>query len=287
MGEPFWIGSVTGGPWRYTTTSTGRPVGRWGRARYPCVTYAAHPDTHLRLIIVRRLWGPTRLVAGAPPHEFCGTGEGRVPIKSSSTPNGVSDAAINHHHRHARTAIVDAAATMMYHRGVAATSIGDVFHASGAEGRELHRHFRDKTELVRAVIDRELTAVLDGHDAAHAIDSWDGLERWVSRVVDAQPADGGPFACPLGALATELTSSQEYRPTVDAAFRTWERRLAAGLRRIQERGELDSDADPDRLAASLLAAMQGGYLLASVHGRIEILRDVLDDAVAALRRYQV
>jgi uncharacterized protein (DUF934 family) len=59
------------------------------------------------------------------------------------------------------------------------------------------------------------------------------------------------------------------------------------LRRIQVGGELDPDADPDRLAASLLAALQGGYLLASVHGRIEIIGDVLDDAVAALRRYRV
>lgn len=74
---------------------------------------------------------------------------------------------------------------------------------------------------------------------------------------------------------------------MDTAFRTWEGHLAAGLRRIQQRGELDSTANPDRLAASLLAAVQGGYLLASVHGRIEIMRDVLDDAVAALRRYQV
>ncbi|KRQ29571.1 hypothetical protein AOT83_23945 [Mycobacteroides sp. H001] len=153
---------------------------------------------------------------------------------------------------------------------------------------EVHRHFRDKTELVQTVIDRELTGVLDSSQyAADAILSWDGLDTWVSRVVDAQPGDGDRFACPLATLATELENSPEYRPALSAAFRTWEGHLAAGLRRIQERGELDPDANPDRLAASLLAALQGGYFLASVHGRIEIIRDVLDDAVAALRRYQV
>ena len=87
----------------------------------------------------------------------------------------------------------------------------------------------------------------------------------MSRVVDAQPAEDRPFACPLGTLATDLKHSQEYRPALAAAFRIWE----------------------GHLAASLVAALQGGYLLASVHGRIEIMRDVLDDAVAALRRYQV
>ena len=200
-----------------------------------------------------------------------------------STPTTVCTTSVTKHHRHPRAAIVDAAASMMYDRGVAATSIGDVAHASGAE---LDRHFRDKTELVQAVIDRELTVVLDSHEAADTITSWDGLGRWVSHVVDAQPAEDGPFACPLGSLATDLKDSQEYRPALAAAFRTWEGHLAAGLRRIQQRGELDATANPDRLAASLLAAVQGGYLLASVHGRIEIMRDVLDDAVAALRRYQ-
>jgi TetR/AcrR family transcriptional regulator, transcriptional repressor for nem operon len=190
------------------------------------------------------------------------------------------------HHRHARAAIVNTAASMMYHRGVAATSIGDVAHASGAETKELHQHFRDKTELVRAVIDRELTVLLDGPDATKAITSWDGLDTWVTRVLDAQPAQDGPFACPLGTLATELRNSPEYQPALDAALRAWEGQLATGLRQIQDHGELDSDANPDRLAASLLAALQGGYLLASVHGRIEIMRDVLEDAVAALRRYQ-
>ena len=202
-------------------------------------------------------------------------------------PNYRRNTSFTQHHRHSRSPVVDVAASMMYNGGVAATSIGDVSHASGAEARELHRHFRDKTELVQAVIDRELTVVLDSQDAVDGFSSWDGLDTWVSRVVEAQPAEDGRFVCPLGTLATELRNSPEYRPALSAAFRTWEGHLAAGLRRIHERGELDSDADPDRLAASLLAALQGGYLLASVHGRIEIIRDVLDDAVAALRRYRV
>ncbi len=172
---------------------------------------------------------------------------------------------------------------MIYHRGVAATSIGDVSRASGAEARELHRHFRDKTELVRAVIDRELTVVLDGQDAADAISSWDGLDTWVSRVVDAQPAEDGPFVCPLGTLATELKDSA-YRPALATAFRTWEGHLAAGLRRIQERGELDPDANPDRSppASSRLCRAATSSPRSTAGSRSH--RDALEDAVAALRR---
>lgn len=101
-----------------------------------------------------------------------------------------------------------------------------------------------------------------------AIDSWEGLDAWVTRIVAARQVE-------------------VYRSAPDAAFCIWEAYLAAGLRRIQERGELDPEADPHRLAASLVAALRGGCLLASVHGRVGIIHDVLDDAVAALRRYQV
>lgn len=105
--------------------------------------------------------------------------------------------------------------------------------------------------------------------------------------MDAQPAEDRLFSCPLGTLATDLEHSQELPTSPGCCIPHLEGHLAAGLRRIQQRGELDSDANPDRFAASLVAALQGGYLLASVHGRIEIMRDVLDDDVAALRRYQV
>lgn len=186
-----------------------------------------------------------------------------------------------------RARIIHAAAKLMCDRGVAATTISDVAHASGAAVPEVHYHFPDKTQLVLAVIEREVTVVLDGQDGVEAIVAWNDLDTWVSRVIGDHPTEDRPLAGPLGALAAELMKSEHYRPALDAAFRTWEGQLSAGLRRIQERGELDPVANPDRLAASLIAAMQGGYLLAAVHGRIDIIRDVLDDAIAALRRYRV
>ncbi|WP_074360269.1 TetR family transcriptional regulator [Mycobacteroides abscessus] len=99
-------------------------------------------------------------------------------MNECSTPGTVCNTSGTQHHRHARAAIVNAAASMMYHRGVAATSIGDVSHASGAEVRELDRHFRDKTELVRAVIDR---AIINPPCTAATID-WANLSGSDCRV---------------------------------------------------------------------------------------------------------
>jgi hypothetical protein len=74
-----------------------------------------------------------------------------------------------------------------------------------------------------------------------------------------------------------------YRPALDAAFRQWEAPLARGLRAMRDRGELVGDADPHRLAAMVIAALQGGILLARLRGDVGVLRDVLEGAVARLR----
>ena len=52
-----------------------------------------------------------------------------------------------------RSRIVDAAADLMYVRGVGATSLEDVVAASGVSKSQLYHHFSGKDEVVRAVID--------------------------------------------------------------------------------------------------------------------------------------
>ncbi|WP_419677126.1 TetR family transcriptional regulator C-terminal domain-containing protein [Mycobacterium avium] len=92
-----------------------------------------------------------------------------------------------------------------------------------------------------------------------------------------------PFACPLGSMAAELKNDEAYLPALDAAFDRWESALAAGLEKMRERGQLRKSADPHRLAAALLAALQGGMLSARVHNDITPLEDAVDNALLALR----
>lgn len=55
-----------------------------------------------------------------------------------------------------RASIVDAAATLMYQRGVCATSLDDVLAAAGSGKSQLYQYFADKADLVAAVIERQL-----------------------------------------------------------------------------------------------------------------------------------
>jgi hypothetical protein len=56
---------------------------------------------------------------------------------------------------------------------------------------------------------------------------------------------------------------EQARALLADLFKAWQGLIAAGLERMQAKGTLKPDADPEQLAAGLMAALQGGYLLAN------------------------
>lgn len=189
--------------------------------------------------------------------------------------------------RRARAAIIDAAATLMYERGVSTTSLDDVLAAAGSGKSQLYHYFVDKADLVGAVIERQLELVLEEQQPAlDHTDSWEGIDAWAAHYLDLHAAPDGPFACPLGTMAAELKNDETFRPSLDAAFRRWEEPLARGLQAMKDRGDLVKDADPSRLAAMVIAALQGGMLVARIRDDVTVLRDALTSALSELRRWQ-
>src|SRR5271167_1162266 len=106
--------------------------------------------------------------------------------------------------RRTRALIVDAAATLMYQRGVSMTSLDDVLAAAGSGKSQLYHYFGSKADLVAAVIERQLELVLAEQPSLQRIESRDGIDAWAAEILHAQSAPGGTFACPLGTIAAEL-----------------------------------------------------------------------------------
>jgi TetR/AcrR family transcriptional repressor of nem operon len=187
--------------------------------------------------------------------------------------------------RATRDRIVTAAATLVHERGVAGTSLDDVRAATGTSKSQLYHYFADKSALVRAVVDLQVASVLQAQSPElDALDSMAALRAWRDRVVamNAQVACVG--GCPMGRLACELAESD---PTARAALRdgfgTWQARIRAGLRAMQERGELAADSDIDALALGLVAAAQGGLLLTQTARSTAPLEAALDLALDGIR----
>jgi TetR/AcrR family transcriptional regulator, transcriptional repressor for nem operon len=98
----------------------------------------------------------------------------------------------------------------------------------------------------------------------------------------------GAYGCELGSLAGELADQNEdARVALAAHFATWEALLAAGLRRMRDNGVLRPEADAGRLATGIMAALQGGYLLAQTTRDVTPMEIALDMALDQVRTYAV
>jgi hypothetical protein len=72
-------------------------------------------------------------------------------------------------------------------------------------------------------------------------------------------AKGG---CPLGSLVGQLAESDtEARALIAAGFDKWAAAISDELRSLHADGKLPPDIDPDDLAITLLATLEGGLLL--------------------------
>lgn len=184
--------------------------------------------------------------------------------------------------RATRERIVVAAAALVHEHGVAGTSLDDVRAATATSKSQLYHYFVDKPALVRAVIDRQVEQVLAAQQPElDQVDSLAGLRRWGDRLValNSVAASG----CPLGRLASELADSDPAaRAALMVGFARWQDRLAVGLESMRVHGALAPDVDPQALALGLLAAVQGGLLLAQATRTAAPLRLALDLALDSL-----
>jgi AcrR family transcriptional regulator len=185
--------------------------------------------------------------------------------------------------RSTRERIVDAACDLFYQRGVAATGLNDIAAASGTGKGQLYHYFRDKPDLVLAVINAQVERTLQPQrHLLEQMSSAEELREWANQAVAAHSHDR-PARCPLGALVAEVADhSDALRQALDGGFGRWRTALAAGLAGLQAQGLVRADRDPEDLAEILLCAYEGGVLVAEVRGTTRPLRLSLDAAVAAV-----
>lgn len=186
-----------------------------------------------------------------------------------------------------RERIVASAADLVGERGVHGTSLDDVLATAGASKSQLYHYFRDKEDLVHAVVLRQTARVLDAQmPLLDELDSWASITAWFDALVALQDQRHCVGGCPIGSLASELADHDEAaRRELVASFDRWEGYLCRGLARMRERGELVAQADPATLAMAVMASIQGGLLLTQTRKTSRPLRVALDAAMVHLRTY--
>jgi TetR/AcrR family transcriptional regulator, transcriptional repressor for nem operon len=179
-----------------------------------------------------------------------------------------------------RTRIVGAAARLIHERGVAGTTLDDVRTAAEVSGSQLYHYFTDKDELVQAVIDYQAEVIV-GNQRRADLGTVEGLRAWRDMVIDAAKSDDGLGGCPLGSLGGQLAESDpEARALIASGFERWSAAIGEGLRSLHAAGHLPTEISPDDIAVTLLAALQGGLLLAQVQRNTRPLETAVDTLLA-------
>lgn len=175
-----------------------------------------------------------------------------------------------------RARIVDAAAELMWGRGVVGTTLDDVRGSAKVSGSQLTHYFADKDELVQAVVDHQADVIVTNQRAAD-LGSADGLKAWRDMVIAQARMNEAKGGCPLGSLGSQLAESDaQARDLVATGFDRWAAALADGLRSLREAGQLPDEIDPEELGITLLAVLQGGLLLAQVQRNARPLEIAVD-----------
>jgi TetR/AcrR family transcriptional repressor of nem operon len=186
--------------------------------------------------------------------------------------------------RATRERIIAAAASLIGERGVARTSIDDVIERAGVSKGQLYHYFEDRAALLRAVVLHNADDVLSF--VGRPFDSWKAIRELFDAMVELQVEREACGGCPIGTLVGQLAEVDESaRLALADAFARWEARLRDGLRSMQLQGKLDAGADAGELAATTLAAMQGGLLLTQARRDPRQLAMALAAAYSHLRAH--
>jgi len=179
-----------------------------------------------------------------------------------------------------RDQLIDGTRELLWERGYVGTSPKAIQQRAGAGQGSMYHHFSGKRELALAAVRRsadELLAAAEAQlrgpgTAVERITAYLRRERDVLR------------GCPIGRLAQdpEIVADPELRAPVDETLSRLRARLAEVLDEGRAAGDLPSTSDTEALAATIVAVLQGGYVLARAANAPEPFDQAVSGVLALL-----
>lgn len=181
----------------------------------------------------------------------------------------------------ARERVLEVAAPLFRERGFSRVGIDDIGAAAGVTGPAIYRHFRNKQEILLAILSRvnEQLAVNAGHALGRSRDQFEALDRLIDGYIDLA-FDDSDFMVVYWAQKQSL--SEEVRATIavgersyigdwNSVLRQLRPELSEGVARTMTYAALGmmntfwygSVTIPDRRARTLLSSMVRAALLDS------------------------
>jgi AcrR family transcriptional regulator len=192
-----------------------------------------------------------------------------------------------------RDKLLQAAFEEIYRRGFQAASLDTILAKAGLTKGALYHHFPDKDSLGYAVVDEVVRGfLLQRWGVLEPLtgDPLTALQRVLQRRATDLTAREVELGCPLNNLAQEMSPlDQRFRRAIAATFDTWTDAVAKGLERGQAEGSVRQDVDARKVAAFVVASIEGSFGLAKSARSAPMLRsnlEVLGSFLESLRPMQ-
>jgi TetR/AcrR family transcriptional repressor of nem operon len=176
--------------------------------------------------------------------------------------------------------LIESTRELLWERGYGGTSPKAIQQRAGAGQGSMYHHFAGKADLALAAIRRSAEERVSNAEALLAAPGTarERIERYLLHKRDVLRG------CPVGRLAqdADIVADETLRTPIAETFDGLAAQLAGVLREGQRRGEVRPALDADQLAQTLLAVVQGGYVLARAAGSAEPFDQAVRGALALL-----
>ncbi|MBE1603503.1 TetR/AcrR family transcriptional regulator [Actinopolymorpha pittospori] len=179
-----------------------------------------------------------------------------------------------------RQLLVETMGELMWERGYADTSPREVRQRSGVGQGSMYHHFPTKRDLALAALERNVADLLPGASELDGPgDPMARIEAYLMRPRDALKG------CKVGRMTQDPQVREDpvLLAPVARAFAQVHLSWVNVLREAIAARELRDDLDPERLAHTLMAVLQGGYVLAIAQQDQGPFDDALAGALDLLR----
>ena len=176
--------------------------------------------------------------------------------------------------------LIESTRELLWERGYVGTSPKAIQERSGVGQGSMYHHFGGKPDLALAAITRSAEERLATAEAlfgapgtvTERIAGYLRVERDVLK------------GCPIGGLTQDpdVMGDPALRRPVETTFSTLRTRITGLLAEGKESGEFGAELDPVTTASTIVAVLQGGYVLARAADSVEPFAEAVDGVLGLL-----
>ena len=167
-----------------------------------------------------------------------------------------------------RGKILFAAYKEIHCQGFQSASLSNILARTGVTKGALYHHFPNKTELGYAVLDE----VIAERIYISFVKPVQACENCIDGIIEQIENAGGAFSltdielgCPLTVIAQEMAPIDEgFRDRLNKIYELWHQSIADGFQNALEKGQVRDDIDPETVAVTIVATMEGAIHAAKV-----------------------